>query len=122
MRKASVDFNLCRIVLPANHEGIRTRRKLSSNGAGAVVLVVSRDGELLADPELILQGLPTDDDVKNIAEEGSRAVEDAVNALSDTSRQDDARMAEAARVTLRRLIRSRLGKNAIVEARIIRVE
>ena len=58
----------------------------------------------------------------NIMEEGSRAVEDAVNALSDTSRQDDARMAEAARVTLRRLIRSRLGKNAIVEARIIRVE
>ena len=110
------------IVLPDNHEGIRTRRKLSSSGAGAVVLVTSQDGELLADPELILQGLPTDDDATNIMEEGSRAVEDAVNALSDTSRQDDARMAEAARVTLRRLIRSRLGKNAIVEARIIRVE
>ena len=109
------------IVLPDNHEGIRTRRKLSSSGVGVVVLVTSQEGELLADPELILQGLPTDDDVKNITEEGSRAVEDAVNALSETSRQDNARMAEAARVALRRLIRSRLGKNAIVEARIIRI-
>ena len=60
-------------------------------------------------------------DMKDITEEGSQAVEDAVNTLSQSARQDDVRMTEAARIALRRLIRERLGKNTIVEARIIRI-
>ena len=110
------------VVVPANDDGIRMRRKLSFSGGGAVILVVNQDGELLADPELILQGLATDNGLTSLAEEGARAVENAVDNLPRLARRDDVRMIEAARIALRRLIRKRLGKRAVIEARIIRVD
>ena len=110
------------VVVPADDDGIRMRRKLSFSGGGAVILVANQDGELLADPELILQGLATDNGLTSLAEEGARAVENAVNNLPRLARRDDVRVTEAARIALRRLIRKRLGKRAVIEARIIRVD
>ncbi|MFP6696573.1 MAG: ribonuclease J [Alphaproteobacteria bacterium] len=110
------------VVVPANDDGVRTRRKLSFNGGGVVILVADREGELLADPELVLQGLASDDGKAPLAEEGARVVEEAVDDLPNSARRDDGRMTEAARIALRRLIRDRLGKRAVVEARIIRVD
>ena len=110
------------VVVPANDDGVRTRRKLSFSGSGVVILVADREGELLADPELVLQGLASDDGKAPLAEEGARVVEEAVDDLPNSARQDDGRMTEAARIALRRLIRDRLGKRAVVEARIIRVD
>ncbi|MFP6708887.1 MAG: ribonuclease J [Alphaproteobacteria bacterium] len=110
------------VVVPANDDGVRTRRKLSFSGGGVVILVADREGELLADPELVLQGLASDDGKAPLAEEGARVVEEAVDDLPNSARRDDGRMTEAARIALRRLIRERLGKRAVVEARIIRVD
>jgi ribonuclease J len=110
------------VVVPANDDGVRARRKLMFSGSGVVVLVADRDGELLADPELILQGLATDNGATSLLVEGMRVVEDAVDDLPKSARRDDGRMIDAARVALRRLIRDRLGKRAVVEARIIRVD
>lgn len=110
------------VVVPANDDGVRTRRKLSFSGSGVVILVADREGELLADPELVLQGLASDDGKAPLAEEGARVVEEAVDDLPNSARRDDGRMTEAARIALRRLIRDRLGKRAVVEARIIRVD
>jgi len=110
------------VVVPANDDGVRTRRKLSFSGGGVVILVADREGELLADPELVLQGLASDDGKAPLAEEGARVVEEAVDDLPNSARRDDGRMTEAARIALRRLIRDRLGKRAVVEARIIRVD
>jgi ribonuclease J len=110
------------VVVPANDDGVRTRRKLSFSGGGVVILVADRDGELLADPELVLQGLASDNGKTSLAEEGARLVEEAVDDLPNSARRDDGRMTEAARIALRRLIRDRLGKRAVVEARIIRVD
>ncbi len=110
------------VVVPADDDGVRTRRRLMFSGGGTVVLVVDQDGELLSDPELILQGLATDNGDMDLAEEGAEIVEDAVALLPRSARRDDGRMAEAARVALRRLIRQRLGKRAVVEARIIRID
>jgi ribonuclease J len=110
------------VVVPSNDDGVRTRRKLSFSGGGVVILVADREGELLADPELVLQGLASDDGKAPLAEEGARVVEEAVDDLPNSARRDDGRMTEAARIALRRLIRDRLGKRAVVEARIIRVD
>jgi len=110
------------VVVPANDDGVRTRRKLSFSGSGVVILVADREGELLADPELVLQGLASDDGKAPLAKEGARVVEEAVDDLPNSARRDDGRMTEAARIALRRLIRDRLGKRAVVEARIIRVD
>ena len=110
------------VVVPANDDGVRTRRKLSFSGSGVVILVADREGELLADPELVLQGLASDDGKAPLAEEGARVVEEAVDDLPNSARRDDGRMTEAARIALRRLIRDRLGKRAVVQARIIRVD
>jgi mRNA degradation ribonuclease J1/J2 len=89
-----------------------------------VILVADNDGELLADPELVLQGLASEDEngSDSLMEAGAKAVEAALDDLPDSARRDDGRMTEAARIALRRLIRDRLGKRAVVEARIIRLD
>ncbi len=112
------------VIVPADDDGVRTRRKLMFSGGGVVILVADQDGELLADPELVLQGLATDiiGGATNLIEEGARVVEEAVDGLPKSARRDDGRMMEAARIALRRLIRDRLGKKAVVEARIIRLD
>jgi ribonuclease J len=112
------------VLVPADDDGVRTRRKLMFSGGGVVILVADQDGELLADPELVLQGLAGGGvgGIANLAEEGARVVEEAVDDLPKSARRDDGRMTEAARVALRRLIRDRLGKKAVVEARIIRLD
>lgn len=112
------------VIVPANDDGVRTRRKLMFSGGAAVILVADAEGELLADPELVLQGLASDpnDARPKIEDEGADVVEAAIDALPKSARKDDGRMIEAARIALRRLIRERLGKKAVVEARIIRVD
>lgn len=116
------------VVVPANDDGVRTRRKLMFSGAAVVILVADDAGALLADPELVFQGLAGEgmgEDEKGasaLAEEAERAVEAAVDELPASARKDDGRMTEAARIALRRLIRDRLGKRAVVEARIIRLD
>jgi ribonuclease J len=116
------------VVVPANDDGVRTRRKLMFSGAAVVILVADDEGALLADPELVLQGLAgeatgeDDDGTSALAVAGGEAVEAALDELPASARRDDGRMTEAARVALRRLIRDRLGKRAVVEARIIRLD
>ncbi|MDA1100671.1 MAG: ribonuclease J [Proteobacteria bacterium] len=110
------------VVVPANDDGVRTRRKLMSSGGAVVILVTDDDGALLADPELVLQGMASDNGKPSLEEAGRRAVEAALDDLPRSARRDDGRMTEAARIAIRRLIRDRLGKRAVVDARIIRVE
>jgi len=110
------------VLVPANDEGVRTRRKLMFSGGAVVILVTDDDGILLADPELVFQGLASDNGKPSLEEAGQQAVEAALDELPKAARRDDGRMTEAARVAIRRLIRDRLGKRAVVEARIIRVE
>jgi len=110
------------VVVPANDDGVRTRRKLSFSGGGVVILVTDLEGELLADPELVLQGLATDKGATSLVDEGARVVEAALDELPKSARKNDGRMTEAARIALRRLIRDRLGKRAVIEARIIRLD
>ena len=55
-----------------------------------------------------------------LLDEIEKAHPDVFNILLQL--MDDGRMTEAARIALRRLIRDRLGKRAVVEARIIRVD
>lgn len=110
------------VVVPASDDGVRTRRKLMFGGGAAVILVTDDDGALLADPELVLQGLASDNGKPSLEEAGRQAVEAALDDLPNSARRDDGRMTEAARIAMRRLIRERLGKRAVVEARIIRVE
>jgi ribonuclease J len=112
------------VIVPANDDGVRTRRKLMFSGSAAVILVADAKGELLADPELVLQGLASDpnDARPSLEDEGADAVEAALDELPKSARKDDGRMVEAARIALRRLIRERLGKKAVVEARIIRID
>ncbi len=110
------------VVVPANDDAVRARRKMMINGGAVVILVTDDDGILLADPELILQGLASDNGKTSLEDAGRQAVEAALDDLPKSARRDDGRMTEAARIALRRLIRARLGKRTVVEVRIIRVE
>jgi ribonuclease J len=106
---------------PVGEGAVRARRKLSFDGGGVVTVVADPEGRLLAEPALVLQGVPSADGPEALRREALDAVDAAIQALSWSARADDGRLGDAARVAVRRTVRSRSGKRPLIEARVIRV-
>jgi ribonuclease J len=99
-------------------ETLRSRQRMTFNGVALATLVLDPDGRLLSPPRVTLQGVEADDD---LAEELSRKVAAAVEALPKRERRDDAAIGEAARIALRRVVRSRNGKRPVTEIHVVRL-
>ncbi len=50
-----------RLIVPSGDGPVRERRKLAAVGIIAVSLVLSRKGDLVADPQMALDGIPAED-------------------------------------------------------------
>jgi ribonuclease J len=100
-------------------ETLRSRQRMTFNGVALATLVLDGDGRLLSPPRVTLQGVESDDD---LADELSRKVAAAIEALSKRDRRDDAAIGEAARVALRRVVRARNGKRPVTEIHVVRLD
>ena len=109
------------VLEPVGDGAVRARRKLSFDGGGVVTLVADAAGRLLSEPSLVLQGIPSADGAASLHDEALAAVEAAVQAMGASARTDDGRLAEVARVAVRRVVRARSGKRPLIEARVIRL-
>ncbi|HZD25884.1 MAG TPA: ribonuclease J [Alphaproteobacteria bacterium] len=109
------------VVVPQEDEAIRTRRKIMYNGTAVITLVADPAGRLIGAPAVVMQGITADGQGTSLQVEALRAVQGAVASVPRDARGDDGRIAEAARLALRRLLRQRLGKRPVVEAQVIRV-
>jgi ribonuclease J len=106
-------------LVPLDGEALRERRKLLWNGAAAATLVLDKKGRAVAPPKVSLRG---------IADEGG-ALADAIVAgldemladLSTSERGDDGRIEEAARQSVRRVVRAHLGKKPLTDVHIVRI-
>jgi ribonuclease J len=104
---------------------LQERRRIMWNGVAFVSLVVGGDGALLADPKVSAQGLLHDGPDENKAETVLAAVamdvRDAVRALTVRARGNDDTLIEAARVAVRRHLKSARDKRPVVEVQITRL-
>ncbi len=101
---------------------VRDRRRLMFNGNIVATLVLDNEGELLADPAIVLQGLPgcgKDGDLPGLVE---HAIETAIERLGRGALRHDDRIEEAARVAARRVVKSFCGKRPVTEIRVLRLE
>ncbi|MHA1518277.1 MAG: ribonuclease J [Alphaproteobacteria bacterium] len=102
-------------ILTSSDEGqVRDRRKLSFAGIVSVSLVLTTKGELVADPELSLTGLPEQDNqgipLWEIAREAAIGT---VESIPRPRRKDPALVAEAVRRGVRAAINQSWGKKPV---------
>jgi ribonuclease J len=95
---------------------VRERRKLAVVGLIAVSVVLSRKGELLADPEIVLDGIPPEDAGGDSMQEiVLDAVEGTLKSVPPTRRRDAEMLREAMRRAVRGAVDVVWGKKPIVK-------
>ncbi len=105
--------------MPLDGDSLRERRKLLWNGAAAATLVIDRRGRAVALPKVSLRGI--DDAEGELGEAIVAGLSEMLADLSASERGDDARIEEAARQAVRRVVRAHLGKKPLTDVHIVRI-
>ncbi len=110
------------LVVESEARAVTARRRLGFAGIVSVALVLSEKGELAADPEIDLTGIPeTDADGTAIAEIVRETVEDTFESLPKPRRRDPESVAEAVRRAARAAIAECWGKKPICHVHVLMV-
>ena len=108
-------------LVPMTSEVVKHRHRLGYNGVILVSLVMNWRGDLIADPQItlegLLEGLPEAEAKSAMAD----AVADAIEALSPGKLENDGEIAEAARLAARRWFSKKHDKKPITRVHVIRV-
>jgi ribonuclease J len=105
-----------RLIVPSDEGPVRQRRKLSFVGVVVVSLVLSRRGELLAEPEVVLDGIPAETaDGKVMADVVFDAVDGTIESIPAPRRRDAEMVREAVRRAVRAAVDEQWGKKPIAK-------
>ena len=105
------------VILPADGTTINERRKLALNGQVSVGVALGKDGRLLGEPQVRLQGVPVEED-------RNAFVADAIAAAATAARGkrgDVERRREDIRLAVRKVAAQWTGKKPIVDVLLIEV-
>jgi ribonuclease J len=102
-------------------EVVRHRHRLGHNGVIMISLVMNWRGDLVADPQVTLEGLLEGDPEAEAKEAVADAAADAVENLSAAKLENDGEIAEAARLAARRWFHKKHDKKPITRVHVIRV-
>lgn len=103
-----------KVLLSSEDGPLKMRRKLSYVGAVSISLVIDRHGDLAADPQAVLFGIPhTDDDGRSFSEIVDSAIFGAFDSIPRPRRKDAKTVGEAVRRSVRAAINSAWGKKTI---------
>ena len=102
-----------------NSASIVERRRIMINGYMGITLILNDQSRLASEPIITARGIPRFED-EGFYDELLDAVEGALEVMDARSRQRDRDVDEKARVAVRRICRSQLGKNPTVDVVIIR--
>ncbi len=108
-------------LLPVGGEALRSRQKMTFNGAALATIVVDRDGRLQAPPQVTVHGLGGEDEDLALTAELLQRVTQAIEGLDTRARRDDAALREAARLAVRRSLRAWHGKKPVTEVHLVRI-
>ncbi len=103
------------VILPAEGATINERRKMALNGQISVAVAVSRNGGLLGDPQVRVQGVPVEEDRDPFLDEATDA---AAKAVRDGGK-DREKTREQVRLAVRRVASRWTGKKPIVDVLLI---
>jgi ribonuclease J len=108
------------LLISAEARTVAARRRLSFSGMVSVALALNDKGQLMADPELELIGLPeTDAGGASMTEIARDAVEQAFESLPKPRRRDPDAVAEAVRRAVRSAIAERWKKKPICHVHVL---
>ncbi|ABC22371.1 ribonuclease J [Rhodospirillum rubrum] len=108
-------------LLQIDCEIIRDRKRMGYNGSVAVSLAIDDKGKLLGTPKISARGLlDPEDDADEVADLTNR-VRGAVNAVRPADRKDDAAVAEAVRLAVRRVFRQGQNRRPVTDIHVLRV-
>jgi ribonuclease J len=108
-------------LVPLGGTLVRERQRLMHNGSAVATLVLDREGRFVAEPVITLHGLldPDGDTAIDAAMRG--ALREAVGQMPPGSRRDDGAVREVARIALRRILKSDLGRRPVTDIHLVRV-
>jgi ribonuclease J len=102
------------LIVDSEEGPVRERRRLGFAGIVVVSVVVGKSGELLADPQVVLDGVPTEDgEGRSLADHILDEVEGALASIPKPKRRDRAILEEAARRAARAAVSQAWGKKPI---------
>lgn len=108
-------------LVSAEGEVMRSRARMVWHGAAVATVVVDAKGDLVTEPQLALPGLVGDEGTTGLLASATEAIEEAIEELPRTARQDDAAIRETVRLAIRRSVRSARGKKPSIEVHLVRV-
>jgi ribonuclease J len=110
------------LIVEAQARAVADRRRLSFSGIVSVALAVTRTGELAADPEVELTGIPeTGARGEDIADIVFDAAVDTFEALPRKRRSDPDTVVDAVRGAVRSAVAARWGKRPLCHVQVIEI-
>lgn len=109
-------------LVPSGDPGINDRRKIGAEGHVVLTVLLDETGDLLGEPEIVVRGLPRYERGGSLETGLLDAAERAVKGMPKKRRDDEAAVAEAVRIAVRRECRNARGKNSVVDVRVIILE
>ena len=106
------------VIVPSSDEGLRLRRKMAFAGHVGVSVVLDQRGRLISGPEPRIAGFPEGRDgeaLDALMDAVADAAEDALGELSPRARKDEDLVEDKIRSRVKRVVRDRTGKRAVVE-------
>lgn len=105
-----------KLVVPSQDGPVRDRRKLAASGIAVVALALSKRGDLLDEPEVVLDGIPEEtasgEDMYDVVHD---AVEGTLKSIPPGRRKDAEMVREAVRRAVRAAIADQWGKRPITK-------
>ena len=108
-------------LVPLDGSVIRARRRLGFAGAAVATVVLDGKGRLFAEPLLTVHGLLDGDADEAVLDDAIDAIVVAVEKLRPQERRRDNEVSEAARLAVRRSLRSSVGKRPVTEIHVVRL-
>ncbi len=108
-------------LVPLDGTVIRERNRLQFNGSAIATLVVDGDGKLVNDPKITFLGVIDEEEAPYVREQLVEDIEDAIAELNKKERRDDAKLAETARVAIRRSLRESHGRQPVTTVHVVRI-
>ena len=102
-------------------EVVRDRNRIIYNGTATITLVVDKYGNICDTPQLAGHALFDEDEKPYILENLMKQVESNLREISEENRQVDSKIAEVARITIRKSFRITHRKNPLVDVHVVRL-
>lgn len=111
-----------RLFVDSNKGPARMRRKLAFSGLIAISIILSDKGALLTDPQIVLDGIPEQDDEGYLIEESLLDdIDDTIDQIPRKSLRNDDAFIESIKRTVKRTCSDLWGKRPIVHVMVHRV-